>query len=123
IFLSSTKRGAGDMGEIRGSSAIIGAAVAMVLFAGSAGAQEQLPPAAQPGATQPRDLTSPLPDYQEPFRIEIPPLIERPLGVDEGIRIFVTAFELRGILQDPNAPGLDAQAQAAVQREFERALA
>lgn len=110
------------MGEIRGLGVVVGAAVALVLSATDAHAQDPLPPAAQPGATQPRDLTSPLPEYQEPFRIEIPPLIERPLGVDEGVRIFVTAFELRGILQDPNAPTLDTQARAAVQREFERAL-
>ncbi|MEX0899474.1 MAG: ShlB/FhaC/HecB family hemolysin secretion/activation protein [Gammaproteobacteria bacterium] len=98
--------------------------VAAIAPLGAAHAQTpQLPPSAQPGATQPRDLTSPLPEYREPFRIEIPPMIERPLGIDEGVRIFVTAFEVRGILQDPNAPELGAQARATVQREFEAALA
>lgn len=117
------------MGEQQGMRATIRrasilAAVAAAVGVGVAHAQApQVPPSAQPGATQPRDLTSPLPEYREPFRIEIPPMIERPLGVDEGVRIFVTAFEVRGILQDPNAPELGAKARAAVQREFERALA
>ena len=117
------------MGEQQGMRAAIRRAsnvvvVVTVAAFGVANAQvPQVPPSGQPGATQPRDLTSPLPEYREPFRIVIPPMIERPLGVDEGVRIFVTAFEVRGILQDPNAPELGAQARATVQREFEEALA
>lgn len=117
------------MGEQQGMRAAIRRASKLIVVAiaatfGLAHAQvPQVPPSGQPGATQPRDLTSPLPEYNEPFRIVIPPLIERPLGVDEGVRIFVTAFDVRGILQDPNAPALGEQARAAVQREFEAALA
>ncbi len=43
---------------------------------------QQIPPGAQPGANQPRDLTSPLPTLREPIPFRIPPVIERPLGVD-----------------------------------------
>ena len=116
------------MGEQQGSRAGLRRAVVIVALSmagiGAAYAQApELPPSAQPGAAQPRDLTSPLPEYREPFRIEIPPVIERPLGVDEGVRIFVTAFELRGILQDPTAPELGARARATVEREFNEALA
>lgn len=94
----------------------------MVVVPLIAHAQVQLPPGAQPGATQPRDLTPPIFVPQQPFAFRIPPVLERPLGADEGARVFVRAFELRGILQDPARPGLEAQARAQVEREFREAL-
>lgn len=98
-------------------------AVGAVALATASHAQtQQLPPGAQPGAAQPRDLTAPIPEAREPFEFRIPPMIERPLGVDEGARVFVHAFELRGILDDPTAPQLGAAARERVQREFRGAL-
>lgn len=91
-------------------------------FALPAAGQVQLPPGAQPGATQPRDLTPSIIAPQQPFAFRIPPVFERPLGADEGARVFVRAFELRGILQDPARPLLGAQARARVEREFRQAL-
>ncbi|MCA1799533.1 MAG: hypothetical protein LC632_08770 [Xanthomonadaceae bacterium] len=91
-------------------------------FALPADAQVQLPPGAQPGATQPRDLPPSIIAPQQPFAFRIPPVLERPLGADEGARVFVRAFELRGILQDPARPMLGAQARARVEREFRESL-
>lgn len=103
--------------------AAFGAAVLVAFAVAPAQAQVQLPPGAQPGATQPRDPTPGVPVPVQPFPFRIPPVLERPLGVDEGARVFVRAFEVRGILQDPNAPHLGDSARAIVEREFREALA
>lgn len=70
----------------------------------TASAQESnntpLPDAAKPRVeTIPRLDRREIPDTEELFLI--PPLVDRPLGVDEGERLIVRAFALRGVVNRP----------------------
>ncbi len=107
---------------MNGARSIVFLTVAAVILPFATLAQ-QVPPGARPGASQPRDITSPIPTLREPLEFRIPPVIERPLGVDEGARVFVHSFEVQGILQDPNAPALGAEVRARVAAELEAARA
>ena len=67
------------------------------------------------GSAQPNDnlLTPPLPSNGQPFRapspllaqantaFSVPPLVERPLGLEEGPRVVVSRFALSGALDRP----------------------
>ena len=73
---------------------------AWLLFALASAAQQpgaaQLPPAATAGGAQPL-LDSPgVPQFPPEDPFEIPPLIERPLGLDEGPRVQVGGFRMLG---------------------------
>jgi hemolysin activation/secretion protein len=77
-------------------------------------------PGATPGGALPRTapVAPPLPeDGGPPFTI--PPVFERPLGVEEGDRIFVRGFKLVGIQDDLAAGIRTEEVQARVQQRFE----
>lgn len=62
---------------------------------------QDLPPAATPGGAQPREpVLRPPPESDEEI-FPIPPMIERPLGVDEGPKIQVEKFIVLGRVQRP----------------------
>ena len=62
-----------------------------------------LPGGAQPGGAQPQELF--VPPTLDPSEIifEVPPVFQRPLGVEEGARVFVKSFEITGVVDDPDA--------------------
>ena len=64
------------------------------------------PPPLPPGATPGGALPPPIPDALFPPTPElgafpVPPAVERPLGVEEGDRVFVGSFDLKGIAERP----------------------
>lgn len=60
---------------------------------------QQLPDAAKPGPQQEAFLYPEL--EPEPGKYIVPPVVDRPLGVTEGPRIKIEAFELRGAVDRP----------------------
>jgi hemolysin activation/secretion protein len=73
------------------------------LFPAGAWAQagHELPAGATPGGAQPflsRDLR---PLLAQQYNLDIPPLIERPLGLDEGPRVRVIEFNVQGVTDRP----------------------
>lgn len=100
----------------------------LALFAGIASAQPANPPtvsntvpaAGQTGGAQPR-VTAPelqIPEDKGPT-FSIPPVYERPLGVEEGDRVLVTGFVLRGVQDDLAAGIKSAEIEARVQARFD----
>ena len=79
-----------------------------------------LPAGATPGGAQPRvsDATPEMPEDTGPT-FSIPPVYERPLGVEEGDRILVKGFVLRGIEDDLAAGIKSAEIEARVQARFD----
>lgn len=75
------------------------------IFTVAASAQQpdglQLPAAATPGGAQPFLGRGEIPMLTQQGGFEIPPLVERPLGLEEGPRIRVTEFELNGASEHP----------------------
>jgi len=96
------------------------AAVASSVLLVAPAVPADLPPSATPGGALPRTSTvaPPLPaDGGTPFAI--PPVFERPLGVEEGDRIFVRGFTLIGIQDDLAAGIRTAEVEARVKLRFE----
>src|SRR5690606_7977121 len=50
---------------------------------------------------------------------EIPPVFQRPLGIDEGGRVFVREFIISGVIDDPAAGILKAEIDERVRQRFE----
>ncbi len=89
----------------------------------AAGAPPPLPPlpaGAQPGGAQPQLPLAPLPlPDQGQGSFDVPPVIQRPLGVDEGARVFVKKFKITGVTADAGA-GINAKdVRAVVDRQLE----
>jgi len=74
-----------------------------------------LPGGARPNVAQPQ---GDVPEETGPT-FTIPPVYERPLGVEEGDRILVTGFVLRGIQDDLAAGVKTAEVEARVQQRFD----
>ncbi len=93
----------------------------LACIAGVANAQPAtLPAAAQTGGAQPR-VSAPelqMPEDKGPT-FSIPPVYERPLGVEEGDRVLVTGFVLRGIEDDLAAGIKSSEIEARVQARFD----
>lgn len=91
-----------------------------ILFALDASAQVVVPPAGTPGGARPQ-VSAPAPTMSADTgpMFAIPPVFERPLGVDEGERIFVKGFVLKGIEDDLRAGVRTAEVEARVQQRFE----
>lgn len=81
-------------------------------------AQAQLPPGAQPGSVQPPRPDPLRPRVDQPV-FEIPPVFERPLGVEEGERVFVRGFRVVGIVDDPEAGISEREAEARARQRLE----
>lgn len=79
-----------------------------------------LPPGATVGGAQPK-VSAPeleMPEDKGPT-FSIPPVYERPLGVEEGDRVLVTGFVLRGIEDDLAAGIKSSEIEARVQARFD----
>lgn len=50
---------------------------------------------------------------------EIPPVFQRPLGIEEGGRVFVKEFVITGVIDDPDAGVLKAEIDERVRQRFE----
>lgn len=85
-------------------------------------AQAQLPPGARPGSVQAPRPGSPTATGNQPV-FEIPPVFERPLGVDEGERLFVRGFRVVGIVNDPEAGISRSEAEERARRRLEEVMA
>ncbi|VAW79429.1 hypothetical protein MNBD_GAMMA15-1786 [hydrothermal vent metagenome] len=68
-----------------------------------AGSAFSAPPSLTPGGVQPDFQRRSIPAPPNPGTFPIPPVIDRPLGVDEGQRIPVTQFLLEGVKDQPGA--------------------
>lgn len=67
----------------------------------AAGSAFSAPPSLTPGGVQPDFQRRSVPAASDTGSFPIPPVIDRPLGVDEGQRIPVSAFVLEGVLDQP----------------------
>jgi hemolysin activation/secretion protein len=81
----------------------------------------ELPPSAQPGASEPdRDERQRTPEQPPGPVLEVPPMIERPLDPEEGPSVAVESFELKGA-QDRRARGIRVdEIEALLARARER---
>ena len=61
-----------------------------------------VPPSGTPGGVQPDLQRKVLPSVDDTSGFPIPPVIERPLGVDEGPTVQVDRFQLEGVTDHPN---------------------
>ena len=103
------------------------AALLCLAFSAAAPAAEEpplelppLPDAATPGGSLP------VPQLQGPQTIdpnqvvfEIPPVFQRPLGVEEGGRVFVREFIITGVIDDPDAGIIKSEIDRLVAERFE----
>ena len=67
-----------------------------------------LPSAAQPGGAQPVMPPPTIPIPETNLDLSVPPVYERPLGAEEGERVFVKRFVITGVVGDRKA-GIDPQ--------------
>ncbi len=72
----------------------------------------QVPPGATPGGALPRVAPAVQPPERQGELFDIPRMYDRPLGLQEGPRIYVTAFKLQGAVDRPKHHLEAAQAQA-----------
>ncbi len=78
-----------------------------------------LPGGATPGGALPQEDFLPPPTLRpEDLIFEVPPVFQRPLGVDEGIRIFVKGFKVEGVVDEPEAGISIEEIDERVQRRF-----
>lgn len=86
-------------------------ALAIVQFDALAQTMEDLlPPAATPGGAQPFLRENRLPALAQRDSLEIPPVVDRPLGLDKGPRVRVSRFELIGAIERNGVSAADVQA-------------
>ena len=77
-----------------------------------------LPSAAQPGGAQPVMPPPTIPIPENNVDLSVPPVYERPLGAEEGERVFVKRFVITGVVGDRRA-GIDpAEIQKQVDEVF-----
>jgi hemolysin activation/secretion protein len=67
-----------------------------------------LPSAAQPGGAQPVMPPPTIPIPENNLDLSVPPVYERPLGAEEGERVFVKRFVITGVVGDRKA-GIDPE--------------
>ncbi len=77
-----------------------------------------LPAAAQPGGAQPVMPPPTIPIPETNIDLSVPPVYERPLGAEEGARVFVKKFVVTGVIGDRKAGINPADIQAAVDARF-----
>ncbi|HEY3487661.1 MAG TPA: POTRA domain-containing protein, partial [Gammaproteobacteria bacterium] len=75
-----------------------------------------LPEGAQPGAVMPRPERFPeVPASIDAPKVDIPPVYERPLGVDDGARIRIGKFVLAGLEENPRLDLYRAEVEQLVE--------
>ncbi|HEV2110952.1 MAG TPA: ShlB/FhaC/HecB family hemolysin secretion/activation protein [Gammaproteobacteria bacterium] len=77
-----------------------------------------LPAGAQPGGAQPVMPPPTIPIPETNIDLSVPPVYERPLGAEEGARVFVKKFVITGVIGDRKAGINPADIQAAVDARF-----
>jgi len=77
-----------------------------------------LPAGAQPGGAQPVMPPPTIPIPETNLDLSVPPVYERPLGADEGERVFVKRFVITGVVGDRKAGINPEDIQAAVDAVF-----
>ena len=77
-----------------------------------------LPAGAQPGGAQPVMPPPTIPIPETNIDLSVPPVYERPLGAEEGARVFVKKFVITGVIGDRKAGVDPADIQAAVDARF-----
>ena len=77
-----------------------------------------LPGGASPGGAQPVVPPPILPLPETNLQINIPPVSERPLQVNQGVRVFVRKFQITGVIGDRRAGIIPADIQTAVDKRF-----
>jgi hemolysin activation/secretion protein len=96
-----------DLRKPWGGGTHIACALLTIAFGFDASAQQPggalLPPAATPGGAQPFLGGDRIPALAQSGSLEIPPLIERPLGLEEGPRVRVANFNLLGAVDRPRS--------------------
>jgi hemolysin activation/secretion protein len=84
-----------------------------------ANASGLLPDSAKPGAIQPQTRSLQIPSKETP-KVVIPPLIERPLGIEDGEKIEVRKFIIDGAQDHPALNLYISEAEALVEAEIKR---
>jgi hemolysin activation/secretion protein len=75
---------------------------ALVLGCGALAAHAQVPPSAAPGANQPLPPAIPIEKrLPSPELLSVPPVADRPVGMEEGPRVIVSQFTLVGAKDHP----------------------
>lgn len=99
--------------------------LSLLLFMQMGVAGEQPPLPALPDAATPGG-SLPIPQFQSPqtldrdqISFEIPPVFQRPLGVEEGGRVFVRDFIVTGVIDDPDAGIFKSEIDALIAGRFE----
>src|SRR5579863_8091389 len=77
-----------------------------------------LPGGAQPGGAQPVMPPPTIPIPETNLDLSVPPIYERPLGAEEGDRVFVKRFVITGVVGDRKAGINPVDIQAAVDAVF-----
>ncbi|HSC46909.1 MAG TPA: POTRA domain-containing protein, partial [Gammaproteobacteria bacterium] len=77
-----------------------------------------LPSGATPGGAQPVMPPPTIPIPETNLDLSVPPVYERPLGADEGARVFVKKFVVTGVIGDRKAGINPADIQAEVDARF-----
>lgn len=79
-----------------------------------------LPGGAQPGGAQPVLPTPSIPIPGSNLDLTVPPVYQRPLGTDEGARVFVKKFVITGVIGDRSAGINKAEIQKEVDQRFKQ---
>jgi len=82
----------------------------------TAGSAFSAPPSLTPGGVQPDFQQRSIPAPPDASDFPIPPVIDRPLGVDEGQRIPVKAFVLEGVVDQPGDGISKSEIEALVEK-------
>src|SRR5579863_1389994 len=77
-----------------------------------------LPSGATPGGAQPVMPPPTIPIPETNLDLSVPPVYERPLGAEEGDRVFVKKFVITGVIGDRKAGISPADIQAEVDARF-----
>lgn len=127
--LDSGASGVASWARARSGVLTLLAIVCMQGLAGDARAQDEPPPLPLPALPQNSPAGQGLLPPQgfgsvprlDPSQLafEIPPVFQRPLGVDEGGRVFVKEFVITGVIDDPEAGILKDEINERVRQRFE----
>jgi hemolysin activation/secretion protein len=106
-------------GEVS-SCVVLGSFILLAFFALNTvqAAPPVIPPSGTPGGVQPDLHRKVLPSTMDPGGFPIPPVIERPLGIDEGPKVDVARFQLRGVTDHPDRGISTAEIQSLLSKRI-----
>jgi len=101
------------------SSGLAGSILTVLLVFGTAQAAPPVPPpSATPGGVQPDLMQRQIPVAPDTSSFPIPPVIDRPLGVDEGPTVQVSTFILKGVTDHPKLGITTAEIEALLKQRI-----